>query len=446
MLAKYRRTSLTLVAIGLLAGRLATASAAAERGPSGIVIGPSSSKNLGGMRIGTRRPRSATAPVYTIHDVGAPPGYDFSSPSGFNNTGQIYGQAGHFLPHGGSVQDCVVWSAGVFRRVPVAKITTYGTGCVANGMNDAAAASGEYEVVGSATEEFAVDGHAFAAVAGPGGFKRTTTYFAYAPSTMVGVNAAQISAAAAEYDRDTAYDVYGLLYATATGASGSLGALQASPSATTPVVHVLAPTYRNPCPFGGCAINDRNEVLGYDFRTAYGGLATVALFTVGQPASLVHVPLQDVVVNNIDNPTQVQAATAYPVAFNDLDQLLYLDATLLAPAIYDVATGVRTVVPVAAPGCVNPVPLSMNNEGEMLGTFASCPTPIYYTWDAAHGTQYLNAQLPANAYTIVPLGVNDNGQILVKLTSSAAVTTWGTLDPVATRANGPLRARTVKKQ
>ena len=436
-----------VVALDFVVGPCAAIPAAANNTTSVDRIGASQPKTLRGMRITTVRRHDAPAPSYTIHNFGAPGGYDFSFPSGFNNTGQIFGQGGHSLQTGGSVEDCVVFSAGAFRRVPVLAAAGYNTGCVANGINDADATTGQYEVVGSATEEFSNNAHAFAAVAGATGFQRAVTYFAYAPSRMVGVSASRLSVAAAEFDRDTAYDVTGPLYSTTSSASGSLTQLQTLPSATAPVVHVLVPTYQNPCPFGGCAIDARNRVLGYDYRTVLNGYATVAIFTAGDQSSLVHVPLQDAVSYGYP-PTAASAAT-YPVAFNDRGDLLYLDATLQSPAIYNIDTGTRTVIPVSSPICNNPVPLSMNNLGEVLGSFQYCstPTPTYFTWDPVHGTQYLNAQLPASPYTIAPLGVNDRGQILAKLTSSASVASWGTLDPVApAAANAHLRKRNVRPQ
>jgi hypothetical protein len=418
------------------------ASAAVPGGaPRRQLIAASSPRAARGMKIRATYSAAAASFGYTIHSIGAPPGYDSSSPSSFNNTGQIFGQAVHYLANGGSTQDCVAWSANVFRRIPLPPTSI---SCVANGIDDANPATGEYEVVGSATESFAADPHAFVAIAGPTGFKRATVYYAYAPSTMVGVNATQISAAAAEADRDTAYDAQGLLYSTTTGAAGSLAPLQPLPSGVGPALHVLAPTYELPCPFGGCAINDRSEILGFDFYTINDGAATVALYTVGEPSSLVHLPLADSV--GYDGGPDVPSADSFPVAFNDLDQLLYLDATLEAPAVYDADTGVRTIVPVSGPGCGPPVPLSLNNLGEVLGTFAYCATPIYYTWDPVRGTQYLSAQIPANAYTIYPLGVNDNGQILVKLTTSASVTTWGTLDPVVPTGARARRRKSAARQ
>ncbi len=404
-------------------------------------VGFASMTRLNGMRIAGPRAASLAQAAYTIHDIGAPNGYDFSYPSGFNNTGQIFGQVGTYLPNGGSSLDCYSWSGSVFRRLPLPAPASYNADCTANGMDDANAA-GDYEIVGVAREEFAEDRHAFAAIAGPTGFKRLAIYSAYGPSSMAGVNASEVSAAAAAFDRDTAYDVRGLLYYTASGASASLTQLQALPSATSTPFHALVPTYPSPCPFGGCAINDRGELLGYDWLTLYNNEATVALGTVGEPASLLHLPLQDAVYAQPSSSVDTPAAT-YPVAFNNQNQLLYLEATVNAPAVYDIDTGKNTIISASAPGCTNPVPLSMNNRAEVLGTFLNCTTPVYFTWDRATGTHYLNAEIPSSAFTVFPLGVNDRGQILVKLMSASSVTYWGTLDPVASSAGKASNGRHV---
>jgi hypothetical protein len=373
----------------------------------------------------TRRLRLAAAPSYTINNIGAPTGYLGSSPSGFNDTGQIFGQAYNV---GNFVADCIVWTGSSFERLPFPSDTIPGTSCTAAGINDADAKTGSYQVVGSSTEEFSNQPHAFAAIAGPAGIQRTTTYFANAPSSMVGVNAGGTAVASAEYGRDTLYDLQGLHYFTTLNAAGSLTLLQTPGSAGAPPVHYLLPAYLTPCPFGGCAINGKNQVLGFDYLTSYDQHATAAFYTVGKPTSLTHVPIQEY-SSALFAPTLV--------AFNNANQILYADPQL-GPAIYNIGTGARTVIPVQAPNCQSQLatPLSMNDKGEVLG-FVDCPAGItvYFTWDAAGGTKFLSAEIPSNPYTIKPLGVNNNGQILIQLTSSANVNSWGTLDPIAPKAS-----------
>jgi hypothetical protein len=327
----------------------------------------------------------------------------------------------------------MLWTGSSFRRLPLPSATLPNTSCTPSSMNDVDPATGEYEIVGSATEQFSFGARAFAVLATAAGFKRTTIYYADAPSQMVGVSTNQVALATAAFERDTAYDIQGELYSTTTAVSNSLVQLQPLASADSPALHYLIPTYSIPCPFGGCAINDRNEVLGYDYLTQNSGGATAALYTVGSPASLVHLPIQDANAS----------LQSYPVAFNNANQLAYFVAQLNTAAIYDVDTGVRTVIPVSPPGCAvggTAVPISMNNRGAVLG-LDYCPGfNAYWTWDSVNGTHYLEGQIPASAYTIFPLGINDAGQILVNLQTPTS-NAWGTLDPMGAGAKAPSARR-----
>ncbi len=392
-----------------------------------------------GIRGNAPRPFAAATPAYTIHNVGAPAYTGGSLPLGFNNTGQIFGFAYNVHGYTGPI-DCVIWTGTVFERLPFPVVTVStayhnaNTRCMPAGIDDANAATGAYEIVGSVQEEYTFNPNAFAVVAVASAFKKSSIYYPYSPSAMVGVNSAQTSLATAEFSRDTVADIHGQLYFTATGAVDALSQLQAPASPNAPLEHYLIPTVANACPFGGCAINGAGEVLGYDYTTVNDySTATAALYTLGKPASLVHLPIQDVLgIEQNDNTYQV--AVVFPVALNNAGQLVYYDTDLGSPVLYNVASGAKTVISVLPPGCSAPsaAPISLNNLGEVLGVVSNCPNYSgYFTWDSVHGTQFLNAEIPASAYTLFPLGVNDRGQILVTLQTSAGVNDWGTLDPVA---------------
>lgn len=389
------------------------------------------------------RSRAAVTPSYTIRDLGTPSGYTYSLPSGFNSTGQIFGEAVISVEGFPNVQDCFVWTGTAFRRLPLAPPATPGSSCTPSGINDADPKTGAYEIVGSATEEFTQYAHAFTLGVTASGFKTPTIFYAYAPSGMVGVNGAGTALAAASFNRDTAFDIAGQLYFTATAGAASLTPLQPPTATSPPASHYLIPTYATACVFGGCAINDRNEVLGYDYSTlsSYdstrrnGFTATAAIAVVGQPASLLHIPIQDLALNPVFGIGVVDPfADDYPVALNNANQLFYYDQSYAAAALFDVDSGVRTIitVPGACPG--NYVaPLSLNNRGEALGESTDCSGyALYWTWDTTRGVQIVNAQIPASNDTIYPLGVNDNGQILIDLRTSGGFDRWGTLDPVST--------------
>jgi hypothetical protein len=253
------------------------------------------------------------------------------------------------------------------------------------------------------------------------------------------VNDNGISVAAALFGTYINYypSIEPLQLTTAADGRGYLALLQPYPSGRSQQ-HYLLPTLEQgatlpPCPFGGCVINDRNEVLGYDFATVAPNVAKLAVYTAGKASSLDDLPITL-------NYAYGQTVCCTVFAFNDRDDILFsandkvFDGTPI-PAIYNIASGKKTIIPLATPSCPKGVtygqPLSMNNKGEVLGTY-DCPTGPdgYFTWDAASGTHDLGSQIPNTNLTLYPIGVNDSGQILIGLVSGS-VTTWGTLDPVS---------------
>jgi hypothetical protein len=104
--------------------------------------------------------------------------------------------------------------------------------------------------------------------------------------------------------------------------------------------------------------------------------------------------------------------------------------------VYSGANGTTTAIP-SIPGntCAYYLVLSLSNAGQVLGQTASCGSNsdyVYFTWDPVNGTQNLNAEINMTGYSYVyPLGVNDNGQILVQLYPTTGGSTWGTLNPPA---------------
>jgi hypothetical protein len=122
--------------------------------------------------------------------------------------------------------------------------------------------------------------------------------------------------------------------------------------------------------------------------------------------------------------------------------------TLVNTAIYTIKGGTTTTVP-ALPGnsCTYYNPISMNNSGHVLGYTSNCSVSsdsVYWTWDPVNGTKNLNAEFSATAYaSVMALGLNDNGQILVSLETTAGSYHWGLLIPPAakTKASRGERAR-----
>ena len=215
-----------------------------------------------------------------------------------------------------------------------------------------------------------------------------------------------------------------------------------APAPSQPRAHYLLPlqSYAVPtCTFGGCVINDRNEILGYDYDTLTDTSANLAVYVLGNPASLVDLPISASFIYGY-------LESSPPAAFNNRDQILY--GAPKGPTIYDIASRKTTVVPLVTPSCPkggSGAPLSMNNNGEVLGQYQCGDFSGYFTWDAATGTHDLGLAIPNTNFTLFPVAVNDNGQILIELTvgNFNTAVSWGTLDPVSsssTKARPALRA------
>ena len=370
------------------------------------------------------RTRSAVAAAYAIRDVGMPPvtTYPSSSPIGFNNSGQIFGVA---LRAAKSDRlsyrydtDCLVWTGTRFIDLE-ASLTVQQ--CVPSAINGADAESGTYGVVGSFTDYRHVlnsSDDAFFASVTASGASTVAPYYDHSPAELYGINAA---GTAVGYSYNTVNNY--AIFVTAPGRQ--LTFLQSSCGTTSTgclaTVEGLKPqTNGEPlrsCAFGGCTINASGTVLGVD-----GATSAYALFPLGASSPR-------------DVPLYVQKGDfGFVVALNDANQIVYFSiGTPSATYLFNANSGTTTTVPpVAGTSCAHYYPISLNNLGKILGFSSFCKQkPFYYTWDPVNGTQELDLQIPASAYAIRPLGINDNGQILVSLGTSAGATHWGTLDPIA---------------
>ncbi len=380
------------------------------------------------------RPGAAAPPAYTIHDIGmpAPNTYPSSSPVGFNNTGQMFGVALRAAKSDRlsylSDTDCLVWTG--LKFVDVLGSLAVQT-CTPYAIN-AANTGGAFTVVGAFTDIHHLVpqyyspnlfNDAFTATFASGGTFATVPFYSYSPAALYGINAAG-TAVGNSYNPIQSEG----LFVTAPGET--LSFLQ--PSCATTATGCLSaveflrkrsdgqPTGQ--CAFGGCTINSSGTVLGVDPDTS-----TYALYTNGVAGSKIDLPL-------------TVGKYGYVVALNDANQIAYFGGP--TAALYDAHAGTTTTIPpVAGTSCVYYTPISLNNAGTVLGFASDCKgKPFYFTWDAVHGTPNLGLQIPANAYTIKAFGINDRGQILVSLQTSAGATHWGTLDPAAASVTPP-RAR-----
>ena len=366
----------------------------------------------------SRLPAGAAAtPAYTLTSFGAPSAN--SEPAAFNNTGQVvgYGDTG-----------CYVYDSGSFSRLPIPSAGTQYDNCRIASIDDKTA-GGTYQVGGTTANLYT--GAAF--IVTP---RTPIIYYAYEDSSVLGINNNGIALFSALFAPVRTTDFSGLQFFTATNGGGYLTQVQAPASAAAPI-HYLLP-FQNfgqstQCAFGGCFINDRSEILGYDSLSITPTSANLAAYTLGNPASLVDLPID----------LNASGAFVYgnlPVAFNDRDQILY-DANMSQaylqgkPTIYDMGSGKTTAIPLVTPKCPkggHGDPLSMNNNGEVLG-FYYCNNSFfgYFTWDAVTGTHDLSLVIPDTNFALYPIGINDSGAILIELTAGLNPVSWGRLDPIA---------------
>jgi hypothetical protein len=186
------------------------------------------------------------------------------------------------------------------------------------------------------------------------------------------------------------------------------------------------------CPFGGCSINDSGMILGYDQNAPTPSFLT---YKYGKMTSVKDIP--------------IMGSYPYSYAFlNNMGQIAYSSYTPgpsdVASYVYSMSTKKTMMIP-TIPGnsCAYYYPISFSNVGQVLGEAGNCSDPddqTYFTWDPVNGTQNLFDEIDMTGYTsVMPLGVNDNGQILVRLTENApGQAVWGTLNPPAMSA---IRAR-----
>jgi hypothetical protein len=381
------------------------------------------------------RTRSAVGPAsFAITDDGMPAAgtYSSSAPVGFNNTGQIYGIGARKAkadPTVGHIdQSCLLWTGSKYVDLAPSLIVT---ACTPYSINSADAASGSYTVVGSFIDVHHYTTDAFAAHLDASGISKLVPYYDHYPAALYGVNGSGTAVGYSSIASD--YKLFpGPMFVTAPPELMNIlqaGCFKLKQFCLEPL-QLLNPKHRlygEPslqCAFGGCTINDGGTVFGsYDQPYQY-----IGLYTPSAP-----VPFQALPYN-----FDPQNGVNFFVSLNNANQLLYFQqqyingATPVFAKIFNVATNVVTLIPpVAGTSCRHYFPISMNNAGAVLGFTSYCTRKAFYwTWDPVHGTQNLGAAIPVNAYSIKPLAINDNGQILVSLQTAAGVTHWGTLDPL----------------
>jgi hypothetical protein len=381
---------------------------------------------------------SPGVPTYMLVDVGSPTSstYGLSDPVALNNNGQIAGNA-HYFASADYYGPCIIFDGKKYRELtPSANIVN----CTVNGMSAENVASGAVHVAANATTVFSSSGggyygdeKAVLSTLVPSSGSIATTVFPNDESFITGVNDAGTAVGVGVYQPITGFATSNSPFITTAGKS-ALSVLQ--PSCTIVRLGCAGfPTFTssvaNSCGFGGCNI------------TADGTLFLIDLFTGSFELVKPDGTTQDIALD-----ADVLQTTGYGIGapiINDANQILYAvasivaGATVIAPQIYQIGVGpIVTVPPIKGNSCLQYIPLSFNNVGEVVGIAYSCVAnnPTYFTYDPANGTRDLSSELPTSGfYSLQPEAVNDNGQILVGFeTTNGGPVHWGLLDPMTAAA------------
>jgi hypothetical protein len=385
--------------------------------------------------------------AYTIVDFGAPPGSSASIPAAFNNAGLIVGNA--VITKKGAVDCELALGGGKFVDLSATNTDTY---CAPFGMSNVNS-SGQLYFVGDLSTEY--QGYipflgTYTAKTGVGSLHVFTTASGF--SVLSVVNAAGEAGGGGSYE--PLGWVAAPLFPSAPLVSGILSEAPYVVPAGTTNFDVAQPacipghaaklcasrtgTSLNSgdgCGFGGCVINDAGVILALDSFNQK--LMTFSFGTTSSAKDLPIIPSAQT-SSFINNANQVATA----VATTQPGQLAG-DQTYL----YSISTGRGTLIPqidVPADGDYYCEPLSLSNAGAILGSCTDIDgNVLYWTWTSKNGVQDLSTEIPVSAAfpQITPLGINDNGQILVGLASSTGLVHWGILDPPSSPATSAGRRR-----
>ena len=372
----------------------------------------------------------APAPAYSIVDYGAPAqaSYSLGNPVAFNNTGQVVGTATD-LPYTQS-STCILFDGSRFRNISSSPTVD---NCNPMSIDDKSASTGNVVVVGNVVSAFSygsgvyepgqdtVDVKAFVSRIVPAtGTVNTTIFAANDISDLTSVNASGLAIGVGAYALSQNFSAPAFYVAPGMN---SLHVLQ--PSCTTQTATCDGYNQQIPCAFGACSLTDDGTIFLNNVIIAPDGTA---------------------------QPFKLPDFDPYRPIINNAKQLLYRDIPrgFARPSVpiyysqvrlYQIGTGQETKIPkITGNTCDGYVPLSFNNAGTVIGLVGQCPatTPdTYFIYDAINGTRDLMALLPSGDGAIVPIGINDNGQILISLTQSDGTIHWGILAP--TVANGGRR-------
>ena len=339
--------------------------------------------------------------TYTIKDFGAPPTATYSSSSivAFNDSDEIVGTGLH-----GKIVDCVLYTGKAFISLATSPSVT---SCTPLAMNDENAKTGIASVVGYVNYAYANGNVAFDAAASTKALVGMELFSSNVPSELNAIN-------------DAGQAVGSIYYAPPGGFTGQPIAYSKAGSALTlaepTCVHRLKTCAQGlvfeTCSFASCDLDDKGDVEAVEIFT---GTQNDEIFNITTSKCCSY---SDEYLATSNHYISDYGDTEGEMIDFDYFDLIVNGADLGQPNQSE-----------ELQGCYSN-PASFSNKGNILVVSTCYPGHANWTWDPVNGFVDIADTLPANTYAkIVPLGINDKGEILAELEPHSGPIHWGVLVP-----------------
>jgi hypothetical protein len=342
-------------------------------------------------------------PTYTIRDFGAPPTATYSSSSivAFNDSDEVVGTGLH-----GKVVDCVLYTGKAFISLTTSPSVTK---CTPLAMNDENPKTGIASVVGYVNYAFANGTVAFDGSASTKELVNMELFSSNVPSELNAINDAGQAVGSIYYEPPGGFTGQPVAYTKA----GS-GLTLAEPTCVHRLKTCAQGLVFETCSFAGCDLDDRGDV---EVVQIFSGSVNDEIFNITK--------------NTCCSTSDEYLATSnhYISDYGDTEGVMidfdYFDLIVNGADLGQPNQNEELQ------GCYSN-PASFSNKGNILVVSTCYPGHADWTWDPANGFVDIADSLPANAYAkILPLGINDNGEILVELEPHSGPIHWGVLEPPA---------------
>lgn len=341
--------------------------------------------------------------TYTIEDFGAPPTGTYSSSSivAFNDSDEIAGTALH-----GKIVDCVLYTGKAFISLATNPSVT---SCTPLAMNDENSKTGISSVVGYLNYAYANGNVAFDAAASTTQLVSLQVFSSNVPSQLNAINDAGQAVGSIYYAPPGGFTGQPIAY-TKAGSALTL----AEPACVKRLKTCAQGLVFQTCSFAGCDLDDKGDV---EVVQLFTGSISDEIFNITKGTCCSY------------SDEYLATSDHYISDYGDAEGAMF-DFGYYALFVNGANLGQPNQSEELANCYTNPA--SLSNKGNILVVSTCYPGHADWTWDPVNGFVDIADTLPANTYAkIVPLGINDKGEILAELDPHAGPVHWGVLVPPA---------------